>query len=69
MGAQAGNDATVQQRDGHGRPAALNDLAFDMNFDPVTAQKIRDVHRMKEAAVANEEYDTAKRLKRVLPHS
>ncbi|KAK9803394.1 hypothetical protein WJX72_004936 [[Myrmecia] bisecta] len=46
--------------------SALADLALDVNVDPLTAAKIRDINRMKEAAVANEDYDEAKRLKGVM---
>lgn len=42
---------------------ALADLSLDINVDPVTAARIRDITRQKEQAVAAEEYDEAKRLK------
>lgn len=56
----------------------LDDLTFDLNFDPATAETIRELHIAKEKAVrgagktciwssetfnAAEDYDTAKRLK------
>eukprot|EP00903_Cladosiphon_okamuranus_P013509 g12582.t1 len=54
----------------HGRMAAtrpshteLNDLSFDMNFDPEAAQRIRDIAAAKDRAVRAEDYDTAKLLK------
>ena len=42
---------------------ALADLSLDINVDPMTAAKIREVTRMKEQAVAAEDYDEAKHLK------
>ena len=42
---------------------AMADLSLDVNVDPVTAGKIREINRHKEAAVAKEDYDEAKRLK------
>lgn len=48
-----------------GLPAGMADLSLDVNVDPVTARKIRDLNRQKEMAVANEEYDEAKSLKKV----
>lgn len=41
----------------------LQDLAVDMNFDPVTAKLLREVHEAKERAVEEEEYELAKQLK------
>lgn len=32
----------------------MNDLSFDMNFDPETAQRIRDIAAAKERAVRAE---------------
>ena len=46
----------------------LEDLAFDMNFDPITAATIRQVNQHKEAAVNREEYELAKRLKNLETH-
>lgn len=43
--------------------ADLADLNLDMHVDPTTAAKIRELVAQKDAAVANEEYDEAKRLK------
>ena len=42
---------------------AMADLSLDVNVDPVTASKIREISKHKEAAVAKEDYDDAKRLK------
>ena len=55
----------AQQADPHGRPrhAGLADVALDLDVDPVTAMKIREIYALKEAAVAREDYDEAKRLK------
>jgi hypothetical protein len=38
----------------------MDDLSFDMNFDPDTAQRIRDIAAAKERAVKSEDYDAAK---------
>lgn len=43
--------------------AGVNDLAVDMGMDPETAALLRDVNRRKDAAVASEDYELAKRLK------
>ena len=42
---------------------AMADLSLDINVDPVTAGKIREISKHKESAVAKEDYDEAKRLK------
>ena len=42
---------------------ALDDLAFDMNFDEVTASKIRQVNMAKQYCVSQENYEAAKSLK------
>ena len=42
---------------------AMADLSLDVNVDPITAGKIREINKHKEAAVAKEDYDEAKRLK------
>ena len=42
---------------------AKDDLSFEMNYDPITAQRIREIAMAKEQAVEMEDYDTAKRLK------
>eukprot|EP00752_Nemacystus_decipiens_P007074 g6339.t1 len=54
----------------HGRMAMerpshteLNDISFDMNFDPEAAQRIRDIAAAKDRAVRAEDYDAAKLLK------
>ena len=44
-------------------PREVVDVAMDMNVDVVTAEKIREILLKKEAAVAREDYDEAKRLK------
>ena len=41
----------------------MADLSLDVNVDPVTASKIREINKHKEAAVSKEDYDEAKRLK------
>ncbi|KAK1946836.1 Centrosomal protein [Phytophthora citrophthora] len=41
------------------------DLSFDMRFDAKTAAKIREIQVAKDQAVANEDYDQAKRLKQM----
>mmetsp|Transcript_12935 Transcript_12935/g.45468 ORF Transcript_12935/g.45468 Transcript_12935/m.45468 type:complete len:345 (+) Transcript_12935:48-1082(+) len=43
--------------------SALDDVTFDLNFDPTTAAQIRELHIAKERAVKAEDYDAAKRLK------
>lgn len=43
--------------------ADLADLNLDIHVDSVTAARIRELARAKEAAVAAEDYDEAKRLK------
>lgn len=44
----------------------MADLSLDIQVDPQTAAKIREVNAKKEAAVAHEDYDEAKRLKGVI---
>ncbi|KAL4168322.1 hypothetical protein KRP22_011724 [Phytophthora ramorum] len=41
------------------------DLSFDMRFDAKTAARIREIQVAKDQAVANEDYDQAKRLKQM----
>ncbi|RYG54431.1 hypothetical protein EON66_07145, partial [archaeon] len=41
----------------------VNDLALDMGFDPETAALLREVAQRKDAAVATEDFEQAKRLK------
>jgi hypothetical protein len=36
------------------RPAGVADVALDLDVDPVTAVKIREIHQLKEEAVARE---------------
>ncbi|CAM9963786.1 unnamed protein product, partial [Phaeothamnion confervicola] len=45
------------------RRTEMDDLSFDMNFDPETARRIREIAAAKERAVAQEDYDAAKKLK------
>ena len=45
---------------------AMADLSLDVNVDPVTAGKIREISKQKEGAVAKEDYDEAKRLKQAI---
>ena len=45
------------------RPAGVADVALDLDVDPITAVKIREIHQLKEEAVAREDYDEAKRLR------
>ena len=47
------------------RPSAMDDLAFDMNFDARTAARIRAVMTAKEEAVRTEQYERAKQLKQL----
>ena len=44
----------------------MADLSLDVNVDPVTAGKIREISKQKEGAVAKEDYDEAKRLKQAI---
>eukprot|EP00976_Prorocentrum_cordatum_P012490 250220-Prorocentrum_minimum.AAC.1 len=44
-------------------PREVVDVALDMNVDVLTAERIREILLKKEAAVAREDYDEAKRLK------
>ena len=49
---------------GPGRaPGPMDELAFDMNLDPESAGRIRQIVAAKERAVEQEDYDAAKRLK------
>jgi centrosomal protein CEP104 len=43
--------------------ANVADINLDIHVDTVTANKIRELARAKDTAVANEDYDEAKRLK------
>lgn len=46
----------------------MADIALDVNVDPVTAARIREIAQLKDAAVGREEYDEAKRLKQSIEH-
>mmetsp|Transcript_2687 Transcript_2687/g.4774 ORF Transcript_2687/g.4774 Transcript_2687/m.4774 type:complete len:965 (-) Transcript_2687:91-2985(-) len=48
---------------GHKNISPVDDLTMDLNVDSYTANRIREIYKAKEAAVANEDYDLAKRLK------
>ena len=41
----------------------MADMAIDLDVDPVTAVKIREIHALKDEAVAREDYDAAKKLR------
>ena len=45
------------------RHAGVADMSLDLDVDPVTASKIREIHAQKENAVSREDYDEAKRLR------
>ena len=45
------------------RGAGMADMAIDLDVDPVTAVKIREIHALKDEAVAREDYDAAKKLR------
>lgn len=50
------------------KPAAspkADDLSFDLRFDAKTAARIREIQVAKDQAVAQEDYDQAKRLKQM----
>ncbi|KAG7395995.1 hypothetical protein PHYBOEH_002901 [Phytophthora boehmeriae] len=49
----------------HSKPNGAQDMSFDMRFDAKTAAKIREIQVAKDQAVANEDYDQAKRLKQM----
>lgn len=49
-----GNDGGGSMAGGRSCRAELNDLSFDLNFDPETAQRIRDVAAAKDKAVSAE---------------
>lgn len=44
---------------------SINDLALDMNLDPQTTAKLRQLYEAKTRAVAAEDYITAKKIKTV----
>ena len=41
----------------------MNDIAFDIEFDQITAAQIRELNSQKMKAVEIEDFDEAKRLK------
>ena len=41
----------------------MDDVTFDLNFDPATAAQIRELFVAKDRAVKAEDYDAAKRIK------
>ena len=45
---------------------AQADLELELNVDPTTAKRIRELHRQKQEAVQSEEYDEAQRLKEAI---
>jgi len=47
------------------KPNGAEDLSFNMRFDAKTAARIREIQVAKDQAVANEDYDQAKRLKQM----
>lgn len=49
-------------------PNPTDDLAFDLRFDAKTAERIREIQIAKDKAVAAEDYDQAKRLKKMEEH-
>ncbi|KAG3084871.1 hypothetical protein PI124_g18264 [Phytophthora idaei] len=56
-----GEAVAVKRRQKH-KP---EDQSFDMRFDAKTAARIREIQVAKDQAVANEDYDQAKRLKQM----
>ena len=62
QGAPAGKETPGTRKE----ISALDDLTFDLNFDPATAAQIRELHVAKERAVRAEDYDAAKRLKEAM---
>ena len=44
-------------------PNSLNDLSVDLNLDPQTASKLRQLAEAKARAIASEDYATAKEIK------
>lgn len=59
----ASGEAGAQRPAGKKDVSPLDDITFDLNFDPATAKQIRELHMAKERAVKAEDYDAAKRLK------
>ena len=63
-GFRGGAGGAVAARGGGGRePGPMDELSFDMNLDPESAARVRQVVAAKERAVEMEDYDAAKRLK------
>lgn len=60
---QVNNPASSEGTYYNASAAEMADLKLDMNVDTVTASKIREMARAKEAAVGREDYDEAKRIK------
>lgn len=50
------------------KAGAPDDMAFDLEYDSRTAQEIREMESAKRRAVAEEDYDEAKRLKQQIEH-
>ena len=64
--AVAAAPAHAAKRDaGHRRAPGGSDLAIDVGMDPETASKLREVARLKNEAVASEDYAAAKQYKEV----
>lgn len=63
--------AAAGKRGMAGRPGGsfknnpYNDLSIDLNLDPTTANKLRELSEAKSRAVENEDYMTAKEIKSV----
>lgn len=60
---QVNNRPTAEGTYYNAAAADMADLKLDMNVDSVTAAKIREMAKAKDAAVAREDYDEAKRIK------
>ena len=63
MGGHPSDAGGGQRPAGKKDVSPLDDITFDLNFDPATAKQIRELHMAKERAVKAEDYDAAKRLK------
>jgi len=63
LGPAAAMSAAAVSSVAAGGISPLDDLTFDLNFDPVTAKHIRELYAAKERAIANEDYDAAKSLR------
>jgi centrosomal protein CEP104 len=53
---------------GPSKPNPFDDLSFDMNFDPATADKIRKVAQAKKMSADREDFVQAKQLKLIEDH-